>query len=209
MRFFERPWDMFYSRSIERLMQKPSILDIGGGLRIDSSRNNRTTQGNTEILRRLKERNITYRVLDYTDTYHPDVVGDVQNLPLTTDSEDAIACIAVLEHVEDPIKASAELYRVLKPGGYCFIFVPFLYYYHAERGYYGDYWRFTPDSLKFLFKPFRSIEISPVRGPVETLVRLSPLGRYRFFEHAGFLLDRLLGKGASRQVSGYHVFLEK
>jgi len=55
-----------------------------------------------------------------------------------------------LEHVENPIKAAREMYRALKPNGYCFVYVPFLYYYHAEKGYYGDFWRFTEDSTKYM-----------------------------------------------------------
>lgn len=205
----ERPWDIFYTRAIERLLERREILDIGGSLRFSKEGTNRVDPKNAWIGERIKQKGVTYRVLDYVDTYAPDLVGDIQDLPLPDASQEAIVCAAVLEHVENPIKAAHELQRVLKPGGLCLVYVPFLYYYHAERGYYGDYWRFTPDSLRFLFKPFSSIELCAVRGPLETLVRLSPLGRHRAFEHAAFLLDRLFGKLSSKQVSGYHALLTK
>lgn len=205
----ERPWDLFYKRSLERLLEKRSILDIGGSLRFAGDRANRVDPKSAWIGERIEERGITYQVLDYVDTYKPDIVGDIQDLPLPDNSQESIVCAAVLEHIEDPVKAAREIYRVLAPGGFCLIYVPFLYYYHAEEGYYGDYWRFTPDSLRFMFKSFSSIEICAVRGPLETLLRLSPLGRYRMFEHIGFVLDRFFGKLSSKQVSGYHAFLTK
>ncbi len=86
--------------------------------------------------------------------YNPDIIGDIHNLPFADNSIEAIVCLAVLEHVENPFKACAEIHRVLKPGGFCLITLPFLYYYHAEKGYYKDYWRFTKDAVELLFQDF-------------------------------------------------------
>lgn len=206
---FTRPWGTFFDDKLAHIVrEKREILDIGGGLRIDTSRSNRLDTNNA-IEKLLKEAGTSYKVLDYVDTYAPDIIGSVEDMPLPDNSEGAIVCLSVLEHVENPIKAAAELYRVLEPGGYCLVYVPFLYYYHAERGYYKDYWRFTEDSLNFMFKPFSSIEMQPVRGPLETLVRLSPLGRWSLPQDIGYLLDRMFGKLTSKQTSGYTVFLQK
>ena len=185
------------------------LRDIGGGVRLSTQHSSRADPRNAWIAQRIKEKNISYKVLDYVDTYHPDIVGDIQDLPLRSDSQEAVACIAVLEHVENPFKAASEMHRVLKSGGCALVYVPFLYYYHAEDGYYGDYWRFTEDSLRHLFAPFALVEIQKVRGPLETLVRLSPLGRHALFADAAFLLDRAFGKLSSKQTSGYFVFLQK
>lgn len=206
---FRRPWGTFSDDMLVRIVRdKKEILDIGGGLRIDTSRSNRDdTHSATEKL--LKDAGTVYKVLDYVDTYKPDIVGSVEDIPLPDNSQQAVVCLSVLEHVENPIQAAKELYRVLEPGGYCFVYVPFLYYYHAERGYYKDYWRFTEDSLNFMFKPFSSIEMHSVRGPLETLVRLSPLGKWRLFETIGYILDTAFGKLSSKQTSGYFVFLIK
>ena len=117
--------------------------------------------------------------------------------------------MAVLEHVEDLFKAMEELYRVLKLGGKLFIYVPVLYYYHAQEGYYKDYWRFTHDGLEKLAEPFSVFEIQYVRERFETLCRLTPFGRYTFFISIAQFFDRVFHKPKGRQVSGYHMYLEK
>ncbi len=207
---FARPWDEFFNERIRRICNASSrLLDIGAGLRLSKEFGNRENPSHHWIADLLKEKKIEYVVLDYVDTYHPHIVGDIQDLPLPDNSEENIVCLAILEHVENPFKSFAELYRVLKPGGRCLLYVPFLYYYHAERGYYHDYWRFTRDSLDALAKPFTTVEIANVRGPFETLMRLSPLGRWRLSCDLAFLVDRLFGKLASRQTSGYYVWLVK
>lgn len=202
------PWETFFRSAITKIFtEKKSIVDIGGGLRILKEKNNRYAPSNEWIREFLPQ--VDYKVLDPVDTYHPDIVGDIHNLPFSDNSIDAVVCIAVLEHVENPFKAMSEMYRVLKKDGYCFLYVPFLYYYHAERGYYGDYWRFTPESLKLLSKPFSSIEIENVRGAFETWVKLSPLGRITFLVPLWRVIDMCMGKVHSKQTSGYYVFLKK
>ncbi len=210
MALFARPWDAFFSARIRRMLESsPRLLDIGAGLRLSKEFGNREDPAHRWIVDLLKEKKTEYVVLDYVDTYHPHIVGDIQDLPMPDDSEPAIVCLAILEHVENPFKSFEQLYRVLTPGGMCLLYVPFLYYYHAERGYYRDYWRFTRDSLSVLTDRFTTVEIENVRGPLETLVRLSPLGRRRFLCNLAFLADKWTGKLQSRQTSGYYVFLRK
>ena len=50
--------------------------------------------------------------------------GDTLALPFPDASFDRILCSEVLEHVDDPRKATAELVRVLKPGGVMAFSVP-------------------------------------------------------------------------------------
>lgn len=202
------PWDTFFESKITLIFtEKKSVLDIGGGLRISKEKNNRFDKRRGWIVPYLNK--VDYKIMDPVPDYHPDVVGDIHAMPFGDNSQEAIICMAVLEHVENPFTAMKEIYRVLKPGGYCFIYVPFLYYYHPEIGYYADYWRFTKDALHLLSKDFSTVEIQPVRGAIGTLIRLSPLGRYRWCENLATALDRLTGKINSKQVSGYNVFLIK
>jgi SAM-dependent methyltransferase len=67
-----------------------------------------------------------------------------------------VISIAVLEHVRDPFRCAAELYRVLKPGGDLFVAVPFLQPFH---GYPNHYYNMTSSGVRNLFKePLDDVE---------------------------------------------------
>ncbi|MBI5045445.1 MAG: class I SAM-dependent methyltransferase [Candidatus Niyogibacteria bacterium] len=203
-------WDDFFKQKITKIFtEKKSVVDIGGGLRISKEKGNRYDASRKWILDLARARGVDYKILDPSDAYHPDIVGDIHNLPFGDDSQDAIICVAVLEHVEDPMRAVREIRRVLKPGGHCLCYVPFLYYFHAEKGYYHDYWRFTKEAVDLLFKDFSSVEKQSVRGAIGTWIHLSPLGRSKFFVKMAEWMDVLLKKSDSAQVSGYSVFAIK
>ena len=60
------------------------------------------------------------------DLFAPDVDMrfDLQDIPLENDSWDIVLCNHVLEHVENDLKAMAEIARILKPSGVALITVP-------------------------------------------------------------------------------------
>lgn len=201
-------WDDFFKeKCIEIFTQSKEVIDIGGSLRLDTGKSSRVEHKNQWIQPYVEK--VDYKILDPVPDYNPDIVGDIHNLPFADNSKEAILCLAVLEHVENPIRAVEELHRSLMPGGRLLIYVPFLYYYHAHEGYYGDYWRFTYDTLKMFSKKFSQHEIKEVRLPVETLVRLTPLGRYAIPIWVAGKLDTILYKKGSRQVAGYYLYLVK
>ncbi len=91
---------------------------------------------------------------------------DVQNMPKNWSNRYSLAlCNAILEHIPYPQKAVHELYRVLAPGGFVYIEIPFLQQYHTggdstigdvyEFG--GDYWRATVDGLRVWASDFEEI----------------------------------------------------
>lgn len=50
---------------------------------------------------------------------------DLHDIPFEDNSFDVVFCNHVMEHVDDDIKCMSELYRVLKPGGWGIIQIPF------------------------------------------------------------------------------------
>jgi SAM-dependent methyltransferase len=82
--------------------------------------------------------------MDWYDT-RPDVFGDAQALPFADDSIDHALLLDVIEHIPEPDKSLAELYRVLKPGGTLTLQVPFLYPIHDEP---LDFHRWTRHGLR-------------------------------------------------------------
>lgn len=87
---------------------------------------------------------------DYRDfvDYH----YDVQHLMFEDQSFGAVACLGVLNFVENPQKAISELVRVLKPGGEIWIQAPMCFYpiVCKEEGKWHDYWRVSPAGMRLL-----------------------------------------------------------
>jgi SAM-dependent methyltransferase len=88
-----------------------------------------------------------------------DVLGDIMDAPFADDTFDTVLCLEVLEHVRNPFIALAEMYRILKPGGYLIASTPFFYELHDED--YGDHWRFTRQGWGVLLEKFTEVAIAP------------------------------------------------
>jgi SAM-dependent methyltransferase len=148
---------------------------------------------------------------------HPglDFVADAQDIPLQDASVDAILCHSLLEHVFEPTQVAREMFRVLKPDGVAFVYVPFLYAYHGDPRGKGpvDCYRFSPDAIRYLFRDFARIQIQPVSRAVEASLRLL-MARFGRLEPAARRLGRFVdgrrgGATGVYQASGYNIWLEK
>ena len=91
---------------------------------------------------------------------------DGQNIPFNDSFMDGFICTEVLEHIQEPEKFIAEIYRVLKLGGIGIVTVPWSARYHYIP---YDYYRYTPSTLNRLFQDFSSIKIVP-RGTDITVI---------------------------------------
>jgi SAM-dependent methyltransferase/uncharacterized protein YbaR (Trm112 family) len=123
-----------------------------------------------------------------------DVVADACSLPYASGCVDAVHCEAVLEHLELPHRAVAEMFRTLRPGRLAFAATPFLQGFH---GYPDHYQNFTLTGHRRLFERagFTVIAAGTCVGPTFALRDLGlnyirqvlPGGR------AGRLASKLLG----------------
>lgn len=192
------PWDKFFEEKLHLLSQAKTVLDVGGGVKFGKG---------LEPYKPWFAR-CDYKTLDIVPDYRPDILGDIHNIPVPGESFEAVICKAVLEHVADPQRAVSEIHRILKSGGMCLAYVPFLYPYHAHANY-RDYYRYSRDGIRHLFRDFSKVEIMPVRGFFETWFYFLPFGLNRIFAPIlGRFFDKLKKQSGS-QASGYHIFAVK
>jgi len=105
-----------------------------------------------EIAAELQCAGVTVVSIDINPERKPDILASVENMKFFADaSVDAIFCLEVLEHVQSPERAVAEIYRILCPGGLIIGSTPFLLGIHDSP---TDYFRFTRHGLKLLFSGF-------------------------------------------------------
>jgi SAM-dependent methyltransferase len=104
-----------------------------------------------------------YVGVDWPHSHHgvnPDVVSDMNvAVDLPGGSADVVMGISVLEHLHRPETMLAEAWRILKPGGYLFLQVPFQWHVHEAP---ADYYRFTCYGLEKLLDQagFSRLEIT-------------------------------------------------
>jgi len=90
--------------------------------------------------------------------------GDIcrHNAALADGVFDLIVCTEVLEHTLQPFAAAAELRRLLRPGGFLFVSVPFNLRIHGPL---PDCWRFTEHGLRALFADWEIVQLEALECP--------------------------------------------
>ena len=107
-----------------------------------------------------------YLRLDITEETRPDICCDIHKLDGPPGTFDTVIAIEILEHLYDPQRALDRMLYVLKPGGVCIASTRFLYRYHPDP---RDYYRFTWDSLEYLFRHFSYAEVCHHGSRVQAL----------------------------------------
>ncbi len=125
----------------------PLVLNVGGGP-------NRETP-----------KEITLNISNFNNV---DLVADAHHIPFADNSFDGVYSLAVLEHVTSPHEVVAEMIRVLKPGGYLYSEVPFMFFFH---GYPSDYTRVTQEGMKLMFSGLEDVEVGMSHGPVSAVLQ--------------------------------------
>ena len=107
---------------------------------------------------------------DERDNVH--IFSPLHEIPAPDDHVDTILCIAVLEHVINPVDVVKELTRVLRPGGTLVASVPFM---QPEHKVPTDFQRYTRDGLEVLLmnEGLQVIEIKPLFTVYHTLYWIS------------------------------------
>lgn len=98
-----------------------------------------------------------------------DFVTDATKLPIKDGSVDMVITESTLEHIPDAELAIQEICRVVKPGGFVYISVPFLMPFHASP---NDYFRLTSAGIKHKFAIFEEQRVGMNGGPASALVAL-------------------------------------
>ncbi len=127
--------------------KETAILNIGGGPH------------------RYSEREITLNIGPFLNV---DIVGDAHRIPFAANTFDSIICNAVLEHIYDGNNVVAEMLRVLKPGGFLYAEVPFIFFFH---GYPNDFLRYTREGMRRLFAGLESTVFDISGGPTSALLQ--------------------------------------
>jgi 2-polyprenyl-3-methyl-5-hydroxy-6-metoxy-1,4-benzoquinol methylase len=128
------------------------VLDVGAGT--------------TRYFREMLESRCDYQTTDCFEDSNIDVVCEIYKLTdaFGRDAYDTVLCLEVLEHLENPRDALAQLHAVLKPGGHLVMTTPLNYPIHTTE-HMSDYWRFTEHGLRLLLKDFADVDIQPHGHP--------------------------------------------
>jgi SAM-dependent methyltransferase len=195
-----------FDECMEQMAQQDLVLDLGGRRRFHKR------------LGSFREMfaGVHYYCLDILSAPDLDVVGNLLQLPFAAGVAGGVICNSVLEHVYEPQLAVREIYRVLKPGGVAFLYVPFLYPYHGSQRE-PDCYRFTRDGLLYMFRDFSEMRLQPVDSYIGATLRF--LTGFTSLEKAALILadplERLAGWLRGRrlrretQTSGYNIWVRK
>lgn len=92
-----------------------------------------------------------FRTLDLGPFDHPrHLHADLMQLPDDVPVSDLVLAMSLIEHIDKPWLAAPNIVRLIRPGGYLYIAMPFFYPIH-EGPYYGDHWRASPSGIRHLF----------------------------------------------------------
>lgn len=108
-----------------------------------------------------------YIGIDWTNSLHDttvDVVSDLNSkINLEDECADTIVALNVLEHLNEPQIFLNEAFRLLKPGSYMILHIPFQWWVHEHP---HDYFRYTPSGIKYMLEKsgFQNVKVQPTSG---------------------------------------------
>lgn len=134
---------------------------------------------------------ISHEALALNEGLSERIVGDLQTYPLPASSFDVIICNDVLEHLEEPNLALANLARALAPSGRMYLGLPRVTSAKALIT------KFTPTSFHvWVYRRLLSHHLAgtPGYGPFPTYLsfRLAPASLRRWAGHSGLSIEQFI-----------------
>ena len=185
---------LIFEAGLDRLLGSAlCVLDIGGRLQ--------------PYRPLLGARTKCYVAVDLQMTPLVNVGAAAEALPFRDEQFDFVICTQVFEYLPDPGMAVAEIQRVLRKGGVLFLSAPAAFLRDNDK----EYWRFLPESLRYLLREFETVEVVPEGNSLSGFFRtcnivlmsffrpkiLAPLWQWTFVPFlnvAGFVLEKLAGQ---------------
>jgi SAM-dependent methyltransferase len=129
----------------------------------------------------LGDRVERYVALDLGRQGKVTVVGDGQALPFAAESFDLVLISQVFEFFENPSLAAEQIFRVLRPGGVLIAsLVAFAPLFTPE-----ERWRFVPNGIRTILRPFHTIEVIPEVHDFGGFFRTTNVGLGTIFRFRG------------------------
>jgi hypothetical protein len=132
---------------IKEFKPEDKVLEIGG---LDVNGTIRPLFPQNYISTDMREGKGVDEVLDIMDTFA------VVEFEKKHGKFNTIVSCETFEHIENPFRAARNIKFLLKDNGLFFISVPFYFKIHD---YSSDYFRYTPEGLKSVFKCFKPLKI--------------------------------------------------
>lgn len=151
---YHYPMDRFSLKSPILYRPEHRVIHVGGG----PNRNH--------------PREINVNILPLTNV---DIVANAQRLPFDDATIDVVISNAVLEHVQNLEATVAEIKRVLKPGGFVYVEIPFMQHYHTHDSHgvrFEDYRRLTKTGLTDVLGFCTPLDVGVCVGPTSTVCQI-------------------------------------
>ncbi|GIW56814.1 MAG: hypothetical protein KatS3mg082_3218 [Nitrospiraceae bacterium] len=139
-----------FTRAVHGLCDRPRVLVVGGSV----------PGAGMEAL--LDDDRIDLVETDVSLGPRTQLIADAHDIPFADGTFDGAVAQAVLEHVIEPARCVAELHRVLTPGGFLYVEMPFMQPVHGGR---YDFTRLTHSGLRWLLAEFEEVSSGAVCGP--------------------------------------------
>ncbi len=154
-----------YIMELQAEVYQAAIVDHAGGDLLDMG------CGEVPLLRVYEDRVDSITCVDWAESFFAnkfiDHLFDL-NQPTTLPDAgfDTILLLDVLEHIAEPRTLTAEVGRLLRPGGKAIFTVPFMYCIHAQP---YDFHRYTEYALRYMMEKenLEVLQLDPYGGLVE------------------------------------------